>query len=131
MANGKEFNLSVIPSKDQKLLDVFFISNLSEPWYSLYNPNMKLGIAIRWNKEVFKYMWFWRNFWGAGYPWYGRLWNIGLEFCTSRGFGLEEQIQNGTAAKMEGNSTVSSNIIATIYEKSEEAKELNREGMIK
>ena len=131
MANGKEFNLSVIPSKDQKLLDAFFISNLSEPWYSLYNPNMKLGIAIRWNEEVFKYMWFWRNFWGAGYPWYGRLWNIGLEFCTSIGFGLEDQIQNGTAAKMEGNSTISSNIIATIYEKSEEAKEFNREGIIK
>jgi hypothetical protein len=127
MDNGKDFDISIIPNKDLKLSNLFFISNLLEPWYSLYNPNIRLGIAIRWDADIFHYMWFGRNMWSAGYPWYGRLWNIGLEFSTSIGFGLEDQIKNGTAAKLKGGSTIDSHIIATIYEKNEEVKEFDKE----
>jgi hypothetical protein len=131
LKNGKEVDLSLIPSKDVKALDVCFISNLIEPWYSLYNPNLKLGIAIRWDKDVFRYIWFWQNFWGSGYPWYGRLWNIGLEFCTSYGFGLDEQSKNGSIVKLKENSMIETNIIATIYEDIEEVKEVSKEGKVR
>ncbi len=128
---GEVLNLSLIPNKNVRLLDVYFISDMLEPWYSLYNPKLKVGIAVRWNPDVFKHIWFWRNFWGSGYPWYGRLWNIGLEFCTSIGLGLADQVKNCTAATIKGNSSVSSNIIASVYEKEEQANEFSEEGVVR
>ena len=73
-----------------------------------------VGWVGRYPTEVFKYLWYWRNYAGGmGYPWYGRSFNAGLEPCTSLGNGGVTQSQdNGTARRFRGNESIKVTLFA-------------------
>jgi hypothetical protein len=99
LKTGYSTDLSRIPAKEDRSLDMAYMTGMSEGWYALLNEETGVGWAVSYPAGVFKYLWFWRNFGGGwGYPWYGRCYNLGLEPCTSfHNGGLKQAQENGTA----------------------------------
>lgn len=105
---GEKVNLSILPKLNSCVEDLVYISDFKEGWCSVTNPFIKLGIGFSWPKDIFSFIWYWREFnGGPKYPWYRRNYNIGLEPCTSfPGNGLDEAIKNDTARKLKGGNNL-------------------------
>lgn len=84
-------DLRRFPPKSDRLVDYLSFNNLSDGWYAVTNPDRGLGIGIVWDKQLFRYLWYWQVFGGhSGYPWYKRTYNVGLEPFTSLPSGMPE-----------------------------------------
>jgi hypothetical protein len=116
LADGAETDFSHIPPPSDRSLDMAYMTGMSEGWYALHNPD-GVGWAVSYPADVFKYLWFWRNFAGGfGYPWYGRCYNLGLEPCTSfHNGGLKQAQENGTALSVAAGQSVSVTIHAGAF----------------
>jgi hypothetical protein len=116
LANGNDTDFSHIPPPSDRSLDMAYMTGMSEGWYALHNPD-GVGWAVSYPADVFKYLWFWRNFAGGfGYPWYGRCYNLGLEPCTSfHNGGLKQAQENGTALLVAAGQSVSVTIHAGAF----------------
>ncbi len=112
--DGSVLDFSHIPPKEDRSLDMAYMTEMTEGWYALLNEETNIGWAVSYPVETFKFLWYWRNFGGGyGYPWYGRCYNAGLEPCTSFGNGGIKQAQeNGTALNIPAGDTVSVTISA-------------------
>ncbi|MCX7917738.1 MAG: DUF4432 family protein, partial [bacterium] len=78
--NGKNIDISKVPSERENVSDVIFLSEIEEGYYEIINEKIKIGFFMEFPKEVFRYIWFWRIAKGSyNYPWYGRNYNIALE----------------------------------------------------
>ncbi len=78
--DGKFIDISKVPSEDDNVSDIIFISQLEEGYYEIINEKLKIGFFMEFPKEIFKYIWFWRIARGSyNYPWWGRTYNIALE----------------------------------------------------
>jgi hypothetical protein len=59
---------------------MFYLYDLPEGRYGLYNSDLEVRFSLIWNKEIFPILWVWAPYGGAmGYPWYGRNYNLALE----------------------------------------------------
>ena len=116
MKNGKKSDFRKIPGKSDRSLDMAYFTDLSEGWYSVTNKEIGLSWAVEFPKDLFKYIWYWRNFGGSyGYPFYGRSYNAGLEPCTSwHNDGVKEARNNGTALPVKAGAFVSAKMKAGI-----------------
>ena len=112
--DGSELDFTHIPPKEDRSLDMAYMTEMKEGWYALLNEETGIGWAVSYPIETFKYLWYWRNFGGGyGYPWYGRCYNAGLEPCTSFGNGgLKSAQENGTALNIAAGDSVSVKITA-------------------
>jgi len=112
--NGSVLDFTRIPPKEDRSLDMAYMTGMSKGWYALLNEETNIGWAVSYPVETFKYLWYWRNFGGGyGYPWYGRCYSAGLEPCTSFGNGGIKQAQeNGTALNIDASETISVSISA-------------------
>ena len=117
LKNGNKIDFRKIPPKKDRSLDMAYISEMDKGWYAIRNNKNNLGWVVSYPEEIFKYLWYWRNFGGGyGYPFYGRSYNAGLEPCTSyNNNGLEESIKNGTSLKLEPKETIKAKINAGIF----------------
>jgi hypothetical protein len=72
-------------------------------WYEVIDDERGIAARVAWDEKTMPYLWYWQEFGrSTGYPWWGRLFNIGLEPCSSYpGKGLAAAVENGTAMKME------------------------------
>ncbi|MCX7917159.1 MAG: DUF4432 family protein [bacterium] len=78
--NGKNIDISKVPSESENISDVIFLSEIEEGYCEIINERIKIGFFMEFPKEVFRYIWFWRIAKGScNYPWYGRNYNIALE----------------------------------------------------
>ena len=128
----ENIDLSRIPPKNVRSHDLAYLMDLREGWYGITNTEMKLGFGLIWDKSVYPYIWFWRPLGGAwDYPWFGRAWAIGLEPCTSwPATGLIDQIKEGTAAKINGKSSIETEIKAVVYTGFKRVKNLFTDGTV-
>jgi hypothetical protein len=97
-SNGSPIDLSSLPPQGT-ISEIVYLTDFPEGWYELLHPGKGIGIRIEWDIEVMPYLWYWMEF-GAtvGYPWYGRLFTIGLEpFSSYPTNGLPDAVANGTA----------------------------------
>jgi len=96
--SGGEVDLSVLPERGT-LSEMLYLTDLSEGFYEVENPEKGLGLRVEWDVDLIPYLWFWQEYGASGfYPWYGRHYNIGLEpFSSFPTNGLEEAVDNGTA----------------------------------
>jgi hypothetical protein len=83
----------------------------------LTHSKRKVGFGLRWEGDVFKYLWYWQVFGGGeGYPWYSRTYNIGLEPWTSMPTsGLAEAIRQGTQLTLGPNEEVACQMKAVVF----------------
>jgi hypothetical protein len=95
--NGEEIDLSRIPAKTAHSHDMAYLHELKQGRYGLFSERRQIGFGMSWESKVFKYLWFWQVYGGwAGYPWYGKSYNIGLEPCTSYPGSLTNAVAAGT-----------------------------------
>ena len=130
--DGSVLDFTRIPPKEDRSLDQAYMTGMTEGWYALLNEETNLGWAVSYPADVFKYLWYWRNFGGGfGYPWYGRCYNAGLEPCTSfASGGIAEAQENGTALNIAAGATVSVAINAGPFTGSGKVTHVGRDGRV-
>jgi hypothetical protein len=117
--NGKEVDLSKIPSRDVRVQDDFPISELTSPEYRLYNKRLNLGVEVKWNREAFPYLWYWLNWGTLNYPWFGRGRTLALEPTTTTSTGgLRDQIGEGTAVNLKSGEKLHGEFEMKIFRRS-------------
>ncbi|MBT3320393.1 MAG: DUF4432 family protein [Clostridia bacterium] len=103
---GQSVDLSLMPKKGEKNAELIFINGLKEGALKITNTDLNLSFSLKWDKELFKCIWYWRVCNGLpGYPWYGRTYNIGLEFWTGYPNYAGAQ-ENGTVKTLEPSGRV-------------------------
>ncbi|MCS4539209.1 MAG: DUF4432 family protein [Thaumarchaeota archaeon] len=112
--NGKEVDLSVIPPRNLVAEETTFLK-VEKPWYSITNPNIGLGIALRWDAKVHPWLWFWQNYNQKGYPWFGEAWNIALEPSSSFPDTTEKMLKARNYLKLKGRESVESRICVSFH----------------
>jgi len=88
---------------------------------------------MKWDKKIFPYIWIWRMY-GKGYkngPWWGRVYSIALELCSSLSpIGLSEAIKNSTAIMMKPQQEIKTSFMAIAYEKDGNINKIDINGNI-
>lgn len=88
------------------------LTDLDSGRYTLTNPDIGLGVTVRFPADRYEYLWYWRPLGGfESAPFFGRTDNVGLEPCTSApNAGLQESKANGTARFLDPGETESATI---------------------
>ena len=126
---GQPVDLSVLPSDDVVADETVFLTNLKDSWYTVVNPELKLGFALRWNLSTFQHLWFWQSYWAPDHPWFGKAYCIALEPCTGYP-GALEQLRRGTIKKLQGNGVLETQLSATLFAGIKNVKFVNPDGTI-
>lgn len=115
---GKRVDLTTLPNHTCKIYDIAYITDLEEGRFSILSPSYRLAFEMRFSKEIFKYLWLMYVFGGPlEYPWYGKVWTLGIMPCTSYpACGLLRAIENGTARILKGNSSIETRFTIKISE---------------
>lgn len=115
--DGRSVDLSKIPDRSARIQEDFPIIELREPYYTLYNTSLDLGVTLRWN-STFRYLWYWLNWGILDYPWFGRARTLALEpTTTSNTTGLQNQIRDGTAMTLAPGGKIRGEIEMNLYSK--------------
>lgn len=120
--SGKKIDFSKFPTMEDKnqSMDEVCLGELEEGWYAVTNLDRKIGFGMKWDKGIFPYVWIWRMY-GKGCkeaPWYGRVYCMALELCSSFSTtGLDGAVKNNTAMKIEPQQEVETSFMAIAYEK--------------
>ncbi|MCH7907671.1 MAG: DUF4432 family protein [Chloroflexi bacterium] len=130
--DGSTLDFTRFPSRDDRSLDMAYMTEMPEGWYAVTNEETGVGFGVAYPADVFKFLWYWRNLGGGwGYPWYGRSYNVGLEPCTSlSNGGLAGAIENGTALHFGPGESVSVTIKAVAYTGAGPVARIDPEGVV-
>ena len=73
-------DLSLCPAEGAGTGEMFYLDGLKAGWYALVNAKEQLGAAMAWDREVFPYVWIWREAGAAkSYPYFGRAYAVAIE----------------------------------------------------
>ncbi|MCY0899836.1 MAG: DUF4432 family protein [Firmicutes bacterium] len=104
--DGRVWDLRNVPPPDGTH-DMAYLTEFAEPWYTLENPDLGVGVRVSWDNSVWPQCWVWQEGGADGYPWYGRHYSLGLEpFCGYPTHGLDAAIRNGSALKLPGGAEI-------------------------
>ncbi len=131
-ADGSQIDFREMPPKEDRSLDMAYMTGMDEAWYAVHNKESSIGFALSFPSEVFQYLWYWRNLGGGwGYPWYGRCYNVGLEPCTSwHNGGLKQAIENGSARTLQAGERLTAEISATAFSATGEVTNISPSGEV-
>ncbi|MCL5069720.1 MAG: aldose 1-epimerase [Actinobacteria bacterium] len=128
---NEDIDLSMIPSIKANSHDLAYIYGFKEGWYGITNRELKVGFGLRWDKDIFKYIWFWQVYGGAiAYPFYSTTYNIGLEPNSSYPPGIENAIKNKTSLKLEPKEKLKLEMIAVAFESGTGIKKIDENGNV-
>lgn len=112
---GKKIDASRIPGPVHSQ-DHVYLTDYCEGWYALTNEGLGIGLALRFDLKLFRYLTFWQVYRGAfDYPWWGMTYNVAIEPQTSFPNHLPDQIEAGNALHFEPAQTVETEFLATFY----------------
>lgn len=118
--DGKMEDLTRYPkSGTQNTVDVVYLPSIKEPYYSIFNKRLNLGINFHWDSEMFPHIWYWRPVGGGkGDPWFGTIYALSLEIASSYpASGLDDQVANKTAKTIQGRSSIETSVSLEVFEK--------------
>jgi hypothetical protein len=114
--SGADVRLDVFPGLDAESDEDFHVENLSGGWAALRNPDLGTGLALKWELEVFPYLWIWLVASGSwGYPFYGRLVHVALEPFSSPIGNLVVNDERGTAPHLGPGASIETELIAAPF----------------
>lgn len=100
-ADGSPIDLSVIPGPSSPRSHLAYLTDFTEGWYAIVNPNLGLGVALRWPVETFPHAWFWQEIHSTdGYPWWQQAYVCAIEPASTF------PAQGITAARRKGGSLI-------------------------
>jgi hypothetical protein len=130
---GGELDLRAVPGPEAKRSEWVSLSGMTEGWYGITSSARRVGFGMRWDVAVFPFLWFWQV-WGGGpeYPWWGREYDFALEPWTSRpDSGLLEAIRNGTARTIAGGETLSTRLLAVMWDGRDGITGIDEDGRVR
>jgi hypothetical protein len=69
-----------VPPADEPRALLGWLTDFDEPWVSLRNPDVDLGVAVRWDVEVMPHAWLWQELHATSdYPWFRRAYATAIE----------------------------------------------------
>ena len=131
-ADGAQRDLSVVLGRESGVADWVRMTGFEEGWYGVTSGRLKVGFGLRWDAELFRHLWFWHVFGGMpGWPWYGLNYDFALEPWTSYpDGGLSRAVENGSALRIGGGTTVSTRILAVAYAGHERIARIDADGEV-
>jgi hypothetical protein len=78
---GGHIDLRRLPPTDERTARMAYLFDFDgPPWYALLNPQLRLGLGVKWSGDVFRHLWMWQEFNAStGFPFYGRSYTMALE----------------------------------------------------
>ena len=130
--DGGDYDLSRTLPSTEGITNLTYLTELTGGWYCFVNNKTKLGFSLCWNHEVFRHIWLWQEFCGTPhYPWWGRAYIVGIEPHSSiPGLGLNRAIERGTQLTLEPDSSLSTTLIAALFEARGEPKGVDNDGCV-
>lgn len=120
-ANGHRFDTV----GDQPTTDLYYFKDLTDSWYAVTNPDLKIGFGMRWNLDEFPYLTMWQALHSApGSHWFDRINCLSLELWNSYTDRLRTARQNGTLRTIGACETISVAFAAVIYEGLDQVREI-------
>jgi galactose mutarotase-like enzyme len=117
--DGGTVDMSVVPARDAASgREMCYLTEFDGPaWYAISGPAHSAGFAMRWDGDLFRYLWLWQELGRAsGFPWWGRTHAVALEPWTSYPtLGLPEAIRRDTQLTLQPGQTVETRLVATAY----------------
>ncbi|MGH9511412.1 MAG: aldose 1-epimerase [Terriglobales bacterium] len=112
---GEKVDLSRVAPKITRSHDMAYLYGFDKGWYGLFHEDRKLGFGMKWDSNIFPYLWFWQVYGGwSGYPWYGSSYNIGLEPCSSYPQSLTAAVRAGTQMRFAAGETIQTSLQAVV-----------------
>lgn len=115
--DGSSVDLRQVPAPGAGYEDQVYLGDLPDGWYAVTNRERQVGLAVRFPHELYRYLWYWQVFsGGAGYPWWSRTYNAGLEpFTSATNQGLQAAVADGSALWLPPGGEVSSTLTVTAF----------------
>jgi hypothetical protein len=133
--DGLPVDASQIPAFGSKLAqEMAYILELTDGWYAVTNQQEGLGFGVRFDHELYRYIWYWQQLGnaGGGYPWWSRLHTVALEPWTGYPTGgLAEAIANNTAVLLTPGQTIKTTLRAIAYTGSGHVSSISPEGIVR
>lgn len=97
---GGSVDLSVVPGAEAGSHDVALVTDLQDGWYALRNPRRGVGVAVRFPRETFRWIWMWQPYGGATVEPFSRgTYALALEPWTSPP-GLANAVERGAEIRL-------------------------------
>jgi hypothetical protein len=117
LLTGGDADLSRIPGPSARSQDLAFLHGFNEGWYAIRSQSRGVGFGLAWDPKVFSWLWYWQLYRGGpDYPWWGNQYVTAVEPVTSMATRFSDAIANGTAYRIPGQATVSTQLTAWAFE---------------
>ena len=128
--DGKPLDLSRIAPPNARVADQAYLLEFEDGWFAVTNEEQRVGFGLRFQKDVFPYVWYWMDYHGEmGYPLYGRTYVIALEpFTSYPRFGLAEAVKRGRQMTLAAAETVEVEFQAVAFEGAETVSRITENG---
>lgn len=78
--NGNDFLADRAYSAKDRMRAEYVISGMEEGDIEVVNENKKIGFRMKYDSNIFRHIWVWGLYCGSkGYPWFGRVYTLGVE----------------------------------------------------
>jgi galactose mutarotase-like enzyme len=113
--DGRAVDLSVVPGPESRSHDVCLIGELEAGWYAVRNPARGLGVALRFPRELFRWLWMWQPFGGASAEPFSRgTYALALEPWTSPP-SLEAAVRRGEEVLLAAGERLEAELELTVF----------------
>lgn len=133
-AGGGTVDMSQVPPRAEAHgREMAYLTDFVGPaWYAITNAAQQVGFAMRWDGELFRYLWLWQELGtGTGYPWWGRTYTVALEPWTSYPTdGLPAAIERGTQLTLQPGQVVTTRLLAVAYAGASAVRTVEADGTI-
>ncbi len=115
LIEGDESMLN-IPGPDAGVGNMFYAADLAEGRFGLFNPALGLGTGVRFDADVFRYLWLWQEFGSSRKaPAFGRWYYAAIEPFTALPEGMDAHGDAGPSAMVGPHETLATELAAFFY----------------
>lgn len=117
--HGYPDDAGTIPAAhDQPYSDLAYLSGFGEEaQYSIQNQENNVGFAVRWDPQIFKYLWYWQERYATqDAPWWGNAYAVGLEPWSSKyRSDAKQAIADGEFMKIAAGESIETELVAAAF----------------
>lgn len=125
---GQTDDASIVPPETAPpYSELAYLSGFDKKgYYAIQNPEKEVGFALRWEADLFKYLWYWQERYGTqDSPWWGAAYAVALEPWTSKWRpDAEQAIEDGEWLRMEAGEIITTRLQASALEGKPESLDL-------
>lgn len=105
-------NLSIVLPEKAGKERLYFLTDLEEGWYGIYDTRRTTGFGLSWSLSEYPYLWYWHNSGTKGSPWFGKAYLFALEPFSSPIPQLSRTCELGWAIEIQPAQTIATWVTA-------------------